>query len=196
MKIHRAVITACESFINKYRINKYDISISNNTVLNGCVSFVCDEKSSITIGEGVCINSGRKYNQIGGDTRTLIRTMGSGNITIGDNVGISNSSFIAMASIIIEEDVKIGGSCKIYDNDFHSIAYEFRMETPDTHIKRAPICIRKGAFIGAHSIILKGVTIGEKSIVGAGSVVTKDIPDGEIWGGNPARFIKKMKEFE
>jgi acetyltransferase-like isoleucine patch superfamily enzyme len=55
-----------------------------------------------------------------------------------------------------------------------------------------PVVIRDGAFIGAHTIVLKGVTIGERSVVGAGSVVTKDIPDGEIWAGNPARFIRKL----
>jgi acetyltransferase-like isoleucine patch superfamily enzyme len=48
-------------------------------------------------------------------------------------------------------------------------------------------------FIGARCIILKGVTIGEKSIVAAGSVVTKNIPEGEVWGGNPAKFIKKIE---
>ena len=47
-------------------------------------------------------------------------------------------------------------------------------------------------FIGANSIILKGVTIGERSIIGAGSVVTKNIPDDEIWAGNPAKFIRKI----
>lgn len=46
-------------------------------------------------------------------------------------------------------------------------------------------------FIGAHSIILKGVTIGECAIIGAGSVVTKDVGDDEIWGGNPAKCIRK-----
>lgn len=56
-----------------------------------------------------------------------------------------------------------------------------------------PVVIKNGVFIGANSIILKGVTIGEKAIVGAGSVVTRSIPDGEIWAGNPAKFIRKIK---
>ena len=57
-----------------------------------------------------------------------------------------------------------------------------------------PVEIREGAFVGAHCIILKGVTIGKEAIVGAGSVVTKSIPDGEIWGGNPAKFIRKIEK--
>ena len=56
-----------------------------------------------------------------------------------------------------------------------------------------PVVIKDGAFIGAHCIILKGVSIGEKSVVGAGSVVTKSIPDGEIWAGNPAKFIRRIE---
>ena len=52
--------------------------------------------------------------------------------------------------------------------------------------------IKDNAFIGAHSIILKGVTIGENSIIGAGSVVTKSVPDNQIWAGNPARFIRNI----
>lgn len=51
--------------------------------------------------------------------------------------------------------------------------------------------IKEGAFIGISTIILKPVTIGKNAIIGAGSVVTKDIPDNEVWAGNPAKFIKK-----
>lgn len=61
-------------------------------------------------------------------------------------------------------------------------------------MKTAPIKIKKGAFIGANSIILKGVEIGENSVIGAGSVVTQNVPDKEIWAGNPARFISYIKE--
>ena len=53
--------------------------------------------------------------------------------------------------------------------------------------------IEDNVFIGAHSTILKGVTIGQNSIIGACSVVTKNIPPNEIWAGNPAKFIKKLE---
>lgn len=86
----------------------------------------------------------------------------------------------------------MGGGVKLYDTDFHSIYYEERMRKIDPGIKSKPILIKEGAFIGAHSIVLKGVTIGKYSVIGAGSVITKDIPDNEVWAGNPARFIKKL----
>ena len=56
----------------------------------------------------------------------------------------------------------------------------------------APVRIENDAFIGTRCIICKGVTIGEKSIIAAGSVVVKDVPAGEMWGGNPAKYIKKI----
>lgn len=69
--------------------------------------------------------------------------------------------------------------------------YEDRIHG-DKNINAAPIMIKDGAFIGTRSIILKGVTIGERSIVEAGSVVTKSIPHDEVWAGNPAQFIKRL----
>ena len=134
---------------------------------------------TITIGENVSITSCRETNPIGGDVKTILFAKNNAAITIGDDTGISNSALVAVDSIAIGNNVLIGGNCKIYDNDFHSLD--------------APVVIKDGAFIGAHTIVLKGVTIGERSIVGAGSVVTRSIPDYEIWAGNPAKFIKKVE---
>ena len=58
--------------------------------------------------------------------------------------------------------------------------------------RNEPVFIADNVFIGAHVTVLKGVTIGENSIIGACSVVTKHVPANEIWAGNPARFIKKI----
>lgn len=149
-------------------------------------------RESIYIGNNFGCNSGLKYNPIGGDLCTIIRTIDNGTIKIGNNVGMSNATLVARENITIEDDVLLGGGVKMYDNDFHSLDYETRVYRPYDDIKSKPIKIYKGAFIGAGSYILKGVTIGEKSIVGAGSVVAKDIPPGEIWAGNPAKFIRKI----
>ena len=105
------------------------------------------------------------------------------------------SVLAARREIIIEDDVFIGAGCMIYDNNFHSIDFEKRVlhgGGEDKDIKCERVIIRKGAFIGAQCIILKGVEIGEYSVVGAGSVVVKSIPPGEIWAGNPAKLCKKI----
>lgn len=150
-------------------------------------------KGKITIGNNVTINSCRSANPIGGATKTILFAKENGRISIGNNCGLSNSAIVALEKIQIDDDVFIGGNCKIYDHDFHSLYYQERMKPGNQGVLRKPVHIKKGAFIGAHSIILKGVTIGECSVVGAGSVVTKCIPNYEIWAGNPARFIRKIK---
>lgn len=62
---------------------------------------------------------------------------------------------------------------------------------PGIHFKYGKVVIEDDAFIGARTIICNSVTIGKGSIVGAGSIVTKDIPPYQVWGGNPAKFIKE-----
>lgn len=105
---------------------------------------------------------------------------------------MTTTCIAAWEKVTIEDNVLVGGDCKIYDTDFHPIKFAPRIQYDRSQIKCAPITICEGAWIGAHSIILKGVTIGKRSVVGAGSVVTHDIPDDEVWAGNPARFIRKL----
>jgi len=161
--------------------------------LRGMVGVRLAFPGSLTFGEGVVINSGRKRNPVGLGIQTSLMTMGNGKISIGNRVGMSNVALIARESIIIEDDVLLGSGVVVYDNDFHSLDASNRCYGNDDHVKTAPVLIKEGAFIGAGSMILKGVTVGRNSIVGAGSVVTRSVPDGEIWGGNPARCIKKLE---
>ena len=62
----------------------------------------------------------------------------------------------------------------------------------ELNINGRTVEIGDDVFIGAFSIILKGVRVGDGAVIGAGSVVTKDIPSREIWGGNPIRFLRKL----
>jgi len=115
-------------------------------------------------------------------------------LTIGDHVGISQTAIICHNNIFIGNNVKIGGGVCIYDTDFHALDYRYRaiQSTDFAHKVNKPVTVEMNVFIGAHSLILKGVTIGENSIVGAGSVVTKSIPANQIWAGNPAKFIRNL----
>lgn len=151
-------------------------------LINGKL-YLVSEKRKIYFGKNVKINSCFRSNPIGGNTRTVLFAEPSAEIRIGNNVGISNSAFHAAKLISVGNNVMIGGDCKIYDTDFHSVKYEDRMQKPDIKVKSAPVVIQDGVFIGTGSMILKGVTIGEKSVVAAGSIVTKQIPPHELWGG-------------
>lgn len=149
-------------------------------------------KGCLVLGDNVRINSDYRMNPIGGNTFTSFYIKDKAVLSIGDNTGMSNAAVYASQKIEIGKNVKIGGSVKIYDTDFHSINYQERAMKKDPGIKSLPVCIGNDVFIGAHSIILKGVSIGDRSVVGAGSVVTKNIPPDELWAGVPARFIKKL----
>lgn len=111
-------------------------------------------------------------------------------ICIGDNVAISNDFSIECSSkVIIENDVLIGMSCSIIDNDGHDLAIDKRVSgVPKTAI----VHICQNVFLGSNVSILKGVTIGKNSIIGNGSVVTKDIPENVLAAGNPAKVIRNL----
>lgn len=97
---------------------------------------------------------------------------------------------MAPEKITIEEGVGIATGCKIICHYLDP----YNMTLDDRLANRYPVgevLIKKNAFIGMGSMIIKPVTIGENAIVGAGSVVNHDIPDNEIWAGNPARCIGK-----
>lgn len=145
----------------------------------------------LIFGQNILIHSSIKANPVGLSNKTGFYISKSAFISIGNNVGISNSLFSAIQSIVIENNVMIGGGCQIFDNDFHSMLYSERIGGTDQP-KSSPVTIKEGAFIGTSSIILKGVTVGERSVVAAGSVVTKSIPSDEMWGGNPAKYIKNI----
>ena len=117
-----------------------------------------------------------------------------GRITIGENCGISGSTIYAMEEITIGRDVLVGGNCKIIDNDFHPLSASKRNPQRPEDIKKRPIRIGDGCFIGANSIILKGTTLGKNCVVGAGSVVHGTWPDNSIIAGNPARMVGENEE--
>ena len=155
-----------------------ELNLSNPSTVRIGKSFRCR-------GKGYGIDSGND---------SVIYVSKHAKLEIGDNFGMSNTSIHCYEEITIGNYVNIGGGCKIFDSNFHSIRWQDRADRKKDiqNKKTAPVHIGNYVFIGARSIICKGVTIGDHSIVAAGSVVVKDIPADEIWGGNPAKFIKKL----
>lgn len=157
-------------------------------------------KGSIAIGDDFTFSSGDSINPICRNIRGAIYTVTpESKIIIGDRVGISSACLWAKERITIGNDVNIGGDCLIMDNDAHphdylqrrgAFAKEVGQEKYLETIPTAPIQIDDDVWIGARCQILKGVHIGARSIIAAGSVVTKDIPADVIAGGNPCRLIK------
>lgn len=147
----------------------------------------------MSIGHNFAMHNTINGNPIGCYEKCTFYVAPNCKIEIGDNVGVSQTALISYASIVIGNNVKIGAGTCLWTTDFHSLDPMIRRGSHDLENRKSlPIEIHDNVFIGAKSIILKGVCIGENSIVGAGSVVTKSIPANEIWGGNPAKFIRKI----
>lgn len=152
------------------------------------------KNARITIGKDVYLNSGRKCNPVGFEHKMMISATGTGVVEIDDNVGISNAVIYSASYIKIESGVLLGNGVKIYDTDFHSLNHCSRSPGhSDNETITQPVRVCKNAFVGAGTTILKGVIIGENSIIGACSVVTKHVPANQVWAGNPARFIRTIE---
>jgi len=112
-------------------------------------------------------------------------------IELGDGVQLNNNAFLKSEGpgIHIEAHGLLGSYVQIFDTDFHELDPRRRRGgTPRT----APVHLEPNVFVGEHSLILKGVTIGRDSVVGAGSVVTRSIPAGVVAAGNPARVVREL----
>lgn len=183
-----------DDLYNKREFRKYKVAFEEFPVINGRIliaNFAEGGFGKIKIGRNVAINSSIVSNPVGGTRTILLFKSKDAVIEIGDGTGISNAMIAAYEHVFIGKDVSIGAGVKIMDTDFHPLDLDERKR--NVNIPHKPIRIEDGAFIGTEAMILKGVTVGAESIVGAGAIVAKSIPPGEIWGGNPAKFIRKIK---
>jgi acetyltransferase-like isoleucine patch superfamily enzyme len=112
------------------------------------------------------------------------------NAFVGNNCKISSHTFIC-EGVTIEDDVFIGHSVT-FINDLYPRATAAGQLQTEADWKVEPTCVKKGASVGSGTTILAKVTIGENAIIGAGSVVTKDIPANTIAYGNPARVVRSL----
>ncbi len=111
------------------------------------------------------------------------------NISIGSNCYINyNCVVLDCAKVTIGDNVLIGPNCGIY-TAIHPLESESRLQGLET---AQPITIKDGVWLGGNVVILPGVTVGARSVIGAGSVVTKDIPDHVLAYGNPCRVVKAL----
>jgi acetyltransferase-like isoleucine patch superfamily enzyme len=152
-------------------------------------------KGVISIGSNFHVNARQLSNLVGLTGPSILCCYRDGRITIGDNSGMSASIIFSLSEIRIGNHVNLGGNVRIFDHDFHSLdAMDRRDPRLDVSNCRAePIVIEDDVLIGANAIVLKGVHIGARSIIGAGSVVTlRQIPPDSVVAGNPARIVRSL----
>ena len=166
------------------------VTFGRNMTIMGKVSVIGDGK--ITIGDDFYMSSGDTISAISSNLQGAIFTEKDSEIIIGNQVGMTSTRMRISNRLVVGDNVKIGACVLLIDTDSHPIDYKLR-RTSNEGVKSAPIVIEDDVWIGAHSIVLKGVTIGARSIIGAGSVVTKSIPADCIAAGNPAKIIKQLR---
>ena len=149
--------------------------------------------SLISIGEGLVLRSCPSSNPLAPAHPVVISTRQPGAvISIGSDCGFTGASIVADASVSIGSRVLAGANATITDTDFHPLTADVRWENL-RHGLAEPVQIEDDVFIGMNCIILKGVTIGRGSVIGAGSVVVSDVPRGVVAAGNPCRVVRKLE---
>jgi acetyltransferase-like isoleucine patch superfamily enzyme len=152
------------------------------------------ENSRLSVGDGAKINSLVRANPLALTRPTVLRTLVAGaELRLDKGVGVSGAAICAGSKIIIGEYTFIGAGVLIMDNDFHHPIGDWQWAT-DSSIGARPIIIGRGVFIGANAIILKGVTIGDRAMIGAGAVVTRDVPAFHTAVGNPAKVFPNKED--
>ncbi|MBX7045897.1 MAG: acyltransferase [Ignavibacteria bacterium] len=165
-----------------------------NLKIDGKVFVRSQSKKTIFIGNNFSLNTRPGSNLVGINNFASFQSFDEGQILIGDDCGFTSTVFSSRKSIKVGNNVKIGGNVRVFDHDYHSMNYLERRkpETDSSNAKSEPVEIGDDVFIGTNSIILKGVKIGARSIIGAGSVVSiKNIPEDSLVAGNPAQLIIK-----
>jgi len=130
---------------------------------------------------------------------SLVAEREGASIIIGRNTSIRNSLIASATKIEIGDDIFISWGCTIFDHDSHALGWKHRQQDIDRHHEKnwtyvaiKPVKIGNKSWIGLNAIILKGVEIGEGSVVAAGSVVTKSVPPWTLVSGNPAKAIREI----
>ncbi len=169
------------------------IAVGKRLILYGWPIVHLTPGSTIVLGDDVVLHSRSRFTALGVKHPVILRTLSnSARIRIGSNVGMSGTTICAVESVEIGDECLIGADVTIADTDFHSILPERRRSAPLAAAAHSPIIIERNVFLGAGSYVLKGVHIGENSIIGCASVVTQDIPANCIAAGNPCRVIRAL----
>jgi len=190
----------------------------DNNQLPFYLKYIENESSILRPGFSVRVDNpepGKKYVYLGEKSIlscNIIFESKQGIVRFGKENLITNSTIICREEIIFEDHIFLSWGCTICDHNFHSVDYnerrnDFKQVYDDVingrnvnygknweTVDSKPVRICSDAWIGMNCTIMKGVTIGKGAIVGANSVVTKDVPDFTIVAGNPAKIIKTLQD--
>ena len=165
----------------------WGVNVGSKSRFYGKTVFRTEPNSIISIGDNCQFNSTHRSNLIGVYSPCIISTIAKNSeIYIGNNCGFSGTVIGAALSIKLGNNVRCGANTLITDSDWH---FDDRRTG-----ENAPIVIEDNVWLGYGVKVLKGVHIGENSVIGAGSIVTHDIPANVVAAGNPCKVIRLINE--
>lgn len=168
----------------------WDIDLGKECVFYGRPVFRRAPQSVIRIGDGCVFRSAHWSNQIGINRPCMIASISRGaRLSIGAQCGFSGTVVAAATEILIGDCVRSGANVTITDSDWHGLQPDARR---GQHAATAPVRILDNVWLGLNVVVLKGVTIGKDSMIAAGSIVTKSVPEGVLAAGNPAKVIREL----
>jgi acetyltransferase-like isoleucine patch superfamily enzyme len=149
-------------------------------------------RSTWLVGARLNLRSTARSNPLGPQRPCILSTRSAeARLDIGDDLGMTGGSIVVAQHICIGHRVLIGANSIITDTDFHPLDPLERQRDPQNGASK-PVVIEDDVFIGMQCLILKGVHLGAGCVIGAGSVVSRDVPAGMIAAGNPARVIRPV----
>ncbi|SFG94399.1 DapH/DapD/GlmU-related protein [Sporolactobacillus nakayamae] len=194
LKVYSKVNNEIVSFFGRLKLKLLGVDFGDNLKLFGTPIISLIKESKIIIGNNVVLCSSSKNTSLGVNHPVKLKTLRpNSRIVLCDDVGVSGATICAAKSVYIGYRTMLGANVMVIDTDFHPISPNNRRynQNPED-IKSKRVIIGNDVFIGANTIILKGVTIGNNSVIGAGSVVTSSIPENVIAAGNPCKFISRI----
>ena len=179
------IINILSNTFMRFKLKLFQINYPKQSHFFGQTYIYKAKNSFIQLGSNLTFRSYPNSNLIGINRNCSISTLQSGaKIEIAEGCGFSGTVIGCFTSITIQKNVKCGANTLVTDSDWH-------LDDPRAGISK-PIIIEENVWLGVNVTVLKGVRIGKNSVIGAGSIVTKDIPDNVIAGGNPCKVIKQL----
>lgn len=187
MRIINPVKRLFWALVNYTSAKLWEVNIGRKCTFTGRTSFKRFPGSTISIGDKCIFNSSSTSNRIGVYSPCMFSTISKdAKIEIGDGCGFSGTVIGAFLNVKLGKDVRCGANTLITDSDWHTDDYRTG--------ENREVIIEDNVWLGYGVKVLKGVHIGENSLIGANSVVTKDIPANVIAAGNPCRVIKSLND--
>jgi acetyltransferase-like isoleucine patch superfamily enzyme len=201
VKLHRTGSKFLNKIINsfdwrwgRFKMKSYGITFGKNLIVQGDLYLKTGIDFKAEIGDNCFFKSGKGLNPLSRNIKTSIHIEDGASLIIGNHCGFSSVCLWSHKSIKIGNNVNIGADTIVLDSDAHSLSFlDRRVDELDQKNKVSKdIIIDDDVLIGTRCIILKGVRIGARSIVGSGSIVLHDIPEDCIAAGNPAKVIRRI----